>query len=47
MKKYVSAALFLVTGSAAFAAAPDGVGGLASACCTAIAACCNLLFCCG
>lgn len=47
MKKFIVAAILLAPGSAAYAAAPDTVSGIANACCSALAACCQFaLGCC-
>ncbi len=47
MKKLIATAVMLASGSAAYAAAPETVSGIASACCSALAVCCQLaLGCC-
>lgn len=41
-KVYLTGLAVLVSGSAAFATAPDTVTKVASSCCAAIAACCGI-----
>ncbi|MDP9424212.1 MAG: hypothetical protein M3Q19_15510 [Pseudomonadota bacterium] len=48
MKKFCVAAVLLMSGTGAFAAAPGSVSETLTSCCSAIAACCHAaLGCCG
>lgn len=49
MKKvYATAAMVLMSGTTAYAAAPDAATQALAACCSALAACCQaILACCG